>query len=211
MSNKLTILIPSHESHKNSMRQFFNLTLVLLFASIALSACGAFRPTPPPTPTLDVAHWKVYQDPSHHFSFEYPKGYDDRPDCAIQIKQPSDTSPIYAVIMNNDNLRVSLTPLDNPKDTDPQTAVNDLRSFWSQSMRVTFDKQVKLTISGIPAISQRYHTVYSKDGYLEDTFFKKNEALYTISINLPATCDGYPDIPTTVEAYQRILTSLKIQ
>ena len=193
------------------MRNYFILTLVLLIAVIGLSSCTAFRPVSTPTPTLDVAHWKVYQDSERHFSFEYPKSYDGREICDLTVKQPDDSSPTYSVSMNNSNLKVSLDTLGNPKDNDPQSAVNDLRNYWSQSMRVSFDNPVKLTVAGIPAVAQRYHTVYSKDGYLESTFFKKNGMLYTISLNLPATCDGYPDTPSTVDAYQRILSSFRIQ
>lgn len=193
------------------MRKFLILPLLLMFAAIGFSACTAFGLRPAPTPTLDTAHWKVYQDLDQHFSFQYPKSYDDRPLCALKVQPADDSSPTFSVFLNNNNLKVSLTPLDNPKDTDPQSAVTELRNYWSQSTRVSFDDPVKLTVAGIPALAQRYHTVYSKDGYVEDVFLKKNGILYTISLSTPATCDGYPDTPTALEAYQRILSSLKIQ
>lgn len=195
-----------------------NLTVLPVLAillAVLLSACSAAGLVGPqaaaPTPTLDAAHWKVYQDLNHHFSFAYPKSYDDRALCAVKVKESSVTSPAFSVSMSNSDLKVSVEPLPDPKDTDPQTAVNTVRSMLSAQPQISLEKPQSLTVDGIPAMSQRYHTAYNKDGYLEYVFFKKGGMLYTIFINSPATCDGYPDTPTAEEAYRRILSSFHIQ
>ncbi len=188
-------------------------TLLLLLALLAslLAACTAAAPLTTPTPTLDTAHWKIYQDLNHHFSFEYPKSYDDRSLCAIKAKQSDLSSPDFSVSMSSSNLKITLSPLENPKDADPQSTVDTLRNLLGQSYQVSLDDPVKRTVAGIPALSQRYRTAYVKDGYLENTYFIKNGVLYTIALNTPSNCDGYPDTPTVVEAYQRILESFRIQ
>ncbi len=190
---------------------FFILLLVII--GMILSACSspAQAAVPTPTPTLDTAHWKIYQDVNHNFSFAYPKSFDDRSLCAVKVQQGDASSPTYSVSMNNSNLKVSLTKLANPKDTDPQVYVDQLRSMLSQQPQISLDAPVKMTVAGIPAMAQRYRTAYNKDGYLEYVYFVKNGILYAISLNTPATCDGYPDTPTAVEAYQRILSSFRIQ
>ena len=193
------------------MRKRF--TVFLLFTVVALAGCEALRPTPAsmPEPTLDPAHWSVYQDLEHHFSFAYPKSYDLHPLCAPQVKPGDLSSPDFSVSLNNSNIKVTLTPLSDPKQTDPQSAVDSLRSFWSGTYQVSFDDPVKRSVAGLPAISQRYTTVYNKNGFLISTFFIKNGILYTVYLNSPATCDGYPDTPPVDQAYERVLTSFHIQ
>jgi hypothetical protein len=185
--------------------------VLFLFMALILSACTAAQAAVAPTPTLDTAHWKVYQDINHNFSFEYPKSFDDRSLCAVKVTQGDASSPTFSVSMNNSDLKVSLNTLTNPKDTDPQIYVAQLRSMLSQQPQVSLDKPVQLMVAGLPAVAQRYHTAYNKDGYLEYVYFIKNGVLYAVSLNTPATCDGYPDTPTAVEAYQRILSSFRIQ
>jgi hypothetical protein len=185
--------------------------LLFIFLVVILSACTTSRQAVILTPTLDPLHWKVYQDVNQNFSFEYPKSFDDRSLCALKVKQADSSSPTYWVSLNNSDLKVSLNKLANPKDTDPQIYVDQLRSMLSQQAQISLEKPTQLTVAGLPAMAQRYHTAYTKDGYLEYVFFVKNGTLYTISLNTPSTCDGYPDIPTGVEAYQRILSSFRIQ
>jgi hypothetical protein len=185
-------------------------SLLLLFLLI-LSSCSAFSPPPTPTPTLDAATWKIYQDLNHGISFVYPKAYDDHSICALHVQGGDLTTPDFVVSMDNSFLKVTLTPLANPKETDPQNAVNDLRSYLSGSYQIRFDDPVKRTVDGLPALSQRYFVAYNKDGYLEDTFFIKKGVLYDVFVQTPSTCDGYPNAPATEEAYQRILESFIIQ
>ncbi len=190
---------------------FLLLALVTSLLAVGAAACTAAAPAPSLTPTLDTTHWKVYQDLNHHFSFEYPKGYDDRSLCALKVKQSDLSSPDFSVSMSSSNLKITLTPLGNSKETDPQSAVDALRTLLGQSYQISLDDPVKRTVAGLPAVSQRYRTAYVKDGYLENTYFIKNGVLYTIALNSPSNCDGYPDTPTVVEAYQRILESFRIQ
>ncbi len=178
---------------------------------LALSACQASKQDIASTPTLDPANWKVYQDLNHRFSFEYPKGYDDRSLCALKVKQPDAFSPTTTITMSNSDLKVLVDPLQNPADTDLQGVVDRLRSDLGQLPQVRLDQPAKRTVAETPAIAQRYRTAYSKEGYLEYVFFIKNGILYTIFLNTPATCDGYPGTPDAVEAYQRILASFRIQ
>lgn len=194
-----------------SMDKFRFTSVFFIFMVLMLSACSPSTQAVPPTPTLDTAHWAVYQDLNHHFSFEYPKSYADRDLCALKVK-PSDTlSPTFSASMSNSDLKVMVDPQQNAKDNDLQAVDSQLRSALGQLPQVSFDQPKSLTVAEVPALSQRYHTAYSKDGYLEYTFFIKNGILYTIFLNTPATCDGYPDTPTAVEAYQRILASFRIQ
>ncbi len=193
------------------MKILFRVLFALITGMLAVSACAAVTPLPTAAPTLDTTHWKIYQDLNHHFSFEYPKGYDDRSLCALKVKQSDLSSPDFSVSMSSSNLKITLTPLENPKETDPQSAVDALRNLLGQSYQVSMDDPVKRKIAGLPALSQRYRTAYVKDGYLENTYFIKNGVLYTIVLNTPSNCDGYPDTPTVVEAYQRILDSFRIQ
>ncbi len=187
------------------------LALVASLLAVSAAACTAAAPASTVTPTLDTAHWKVYQDLNHHFSFEYPKAYDDRSLCALKVKQSDLSSPDFSVSMSSSNLKITLSPLENPKETDPQSAVDALRNLLGQAYQVSLDDPVKRTVAGLPALSQRYRTAYVKDGYLENTYFIKNGTLYTIALNTPSNCDGYTDTPTVVEAYQRILESFRIQ
>ncbi len=195
------------------MKTLFHLLFALTASVLAVSAasCAVAAPAPTVTPTLDTAHWKVYQDLNHHFSFEYPKVYDDRSLCALKVKQSDISSPDFSVSMSSSNLKITLSPLENPKETDPQSAVDALRNLLGQSYQVSLDDPVRRTVAGIPALSQRYRTAYVKDGYLENTYFIKNGVLYSIALNTPSNCDGYPDTPTVVEAYQRVLESFRIQ
>ena len=186
-------------------------TLLLLPLLLVLSACSALKKAPTPTPTLDTAHWKIYQDLNHHFSFVYPKAYDDHPICALHIQGGDLATPEFVVRIDNNFIKVTLTPLADVKDTDPQSAVNNLRSDMGGLYQISFDDPVKRMVDGMPALSQRYYIAYNKDGYQESTFFKKNGVLYTIFVQTPSTCDGYPNAPTTSEAYQRILESFIIQ
>ena len=182
--------------------------LILLYG---LSGCAAFQASSTPTPTLDAARWKIFQDIRVNFSFQYPASYIDRPLCAIKIKSGDVSAPGFMVSMDNSELKISFSPLQNQQETDPQVAVDDLRSVLSQSDRVSFDPLQKLSVAGLPAVAQRYHTVYSKEGYEEYTFFIKGGMLYSIYMNTPSTCDGYPDTPSVIEAYQQILSSFEIQ
>ncbi len=184
--------------------------MLLCWVIVILSGCSASGQAAAPTPTLDTAHWKIYQDLNHNFSFEYPKGYDDRSLCAVKVKQADAASPTFSVTMANSDIKVSVDTLANPKDTDPQTAIDELRGMLTQP-QITLDKPVKLTVAGLPAMAQRYHTAYNKDGYLENVYIKKNGLIYTIFVNTPSSCDGYPDTPTAEEAFQRILSSFRIQ
>lgn len=184
--------------------------LFCMSSMLLLSACSLSRQAAVPTPTLDPAHWKVYQDLDHHFTFEYPKSYDNRSLCALKTKQSDMVSPTFTISMNNSDLKIIVDRLQNPQDTDLQALDNLLRKDLGQLPQVSFDQPSQITVDGIAALSQRYHTAYSKEGYLEYTFFIKEGILYTIFLNTPATCDGYPDTPTAVEAYQRILASFRI-
>ncbi len=176
-----------------------------------LTACSPSGLAAKPTPTLDAAHWKVYQDLDHHFSFAYPKSFDDRPLCALKVKQPDAFSPTFSISMNNSDIKVMADRLENPKDTDLTAAVDQLRQQLSQLPQVSLDQPAKLTVAGAPALAQVYRTAYNKDGYLEYVFFIKDGVLYSIFMNTPATCDGYPGTPDAVEAFQRILSSFRIQ
>ncbi len=193
------------------MKKYYLLPVLLIISVLILSACAPSANAPAPTPTIDAARWKVYQDLNQRISFQYPKSYDDRSLCALKVKQADADSPTFSVSMNNSDLKVSLTKLANPKDTDPQIYIDQLRNMLSQQPQISLDKPVQMTVAGIPAMAQRYRTAYNKDGYLEYVYFVKNGTLYTISLNTPATCDGYPDTPTAVEAYQRLLSSFSIR
>jgi hypothetical protein len=190
---------------------FSILPLLLMVSSIMLSSCNLSRQAVVPTPTLDRANWKVYQDLSHPFSFEYPKSFDDRPLCALKVKQADIYSAASTISMNNSDLKVMIRPLQNPKDTDLQAVDDQLRNDLGQLPQVSFDQPIKLAVAGTPALAQRYHTAYSKDGYLEYVFFIKDGVLYTIFLNTPASCDGYPNTPDAADAFQRILDSFQIQ
>lgn len=185
--------------------------LLLTMAVVALSACQVSSPTVLPTPTSDAAQWKIYQDLNHPFSFEYPKSFDDRPLCTVKVKQSDTVPPTFSISMNNNDLKVMVEPLTNPKDTDLQAAVDQLRAELGQLPQVSLDPPTNLTVAGVPALAQRYRTAYNKDGYLEYVFFIKDGYLYTIFLNTPATCDGYPNTPDAVEAFQRILTSFQMR
>jgi hypothetical protein len=176
-----------------------------------LSACQASGQGESPTPKPDAANWKVYQDLNRHFSFEYPKSFDERPLCALKVKQADAFSPTSTISMNNSDLKILVDPQQNPKDNDLQAVVDQLRGELGQLPQVSFDQPAKLTVAGTPALAQRYRTAYSKDGYLEYVFFIKDGIRYTLFLNTPATCDGYPGTPDAVEAFQRILASFRIQ
>jgi hypothetical protein len=178
---------------------------------LLLSACTVSKQSVVPTPTLDTAHWKVYQDLNRHFSFEYPKSFDDRPLCALKVTQADAFSPTSTISMNNSDLKVMVDPQENPKDTDLQAVAAQLRGELGQLPQVSLDQPTQLTVAGTPALAQRYRTAYSKDGYLEYVFFIKDGIRYTIFLNTPATCDGYPGTPDADEAFQRILDSFQIQ
>jgi hypothetical protein len=203
-------------------------TLPCLFLLLILAACSAAYPVPTPTlaptpaptptlaptstpiPTLDAALWKTFQDLNHHFSFAYPKAYDEHPICALHVQGGDLSSPDFIVSMDSSFLKVIASPLADAKDTDPQSAVDSLRSYLGGSYQVHFEDPVQRTVDGLPALAQRVNIDYNKDGYQESTFFKKNGMLYTVFVQTPSTCDGYPNAPTTEEAYQRILESFKI-
>ncbi len=195
------------------MRKILVLPALMIVFGLILSACAPSARAAvavASTPTLDTAHWKVYQDDHQGFSFQYPKGYDDRPLCALKVKQAEADSPTYWVSISNSDLKVSLTKLSNAKETDPQIYIDQLRNMLSQQPQISLEKPVQMTVAGLPAMAQRYRTAYNKDGYLEYVYFVKNGTLYAISLNTPATCDGYPDTPTAVEAYERLLSSFQI-
>jgi hypothetical protein len=187
------------------------LPLLFIMTAVILSACQAPRQAVLPTSTLDSAKWKIYRDVNHPFSFEYPKSFDDRPLCAIKVKQSDTIPPTFSISMSNSDLKVMVEPLPDPKDTDLQIFVDQLRADLGQLPQVSMEPQKNLTVAGVPALAQRYRTAYSKEGYLEYVFFIKDGLLYTIFLNTPATCDGYPDTPGAVEAFQRILTSFQMQ
>lgn len=196
------------------MRKITFLPALIIVFGMILSACAPSAKAAiaiVPTPTLDTAHWKVYQDVNHRFSFQYPKGYDDRSLCALKVKQAEADSPTYWVSMSNSDLKVSLTKLTNPKEMDPQIYIDQLRNMLSQQPQISLYKPMQMTVAGLPAMAQRYRTTYNKDGYLEYVYFVKNGTLYAISLNTPATCDGYPDTPTAVDAYEHFLSSFKFQ